>query len=148
MRQSPGAYGHTAQPPRAGWLPRERQHLEEVVYEPQLVGSTPRGVSAQDRGKCTGRQAEERPPGYRATAKRSALLELVAPERGARSDRPNPGRLPRPTGRQRRGIRKRLTRRPSTKAYRPEYSHHESSGSFPKRRLATNQEQKLWQHSL
>ena len=105
MRQSPGAYGHTAQPPRAGWLPRERQHLEEVVYEPQLVGSTPRGVSAQDRGKCTGRQAEECPPGYRATAKRSALLELVAPERGARSDRPNLGRLPRPTGRQRRGIR-------------------------------------------
>ena len=74
MRQGPGAYGLAAQPPRAGWLPRGRQRLEGVVYEPQLVGSTPRGVSAQDRGKCTGRQAEERlnkerPPGYRATAK-------------------------------------------------------------------------------
>ena len=92
MRQSPGAYGHTAQPPRAGWLPRERQHLQEVMYEPQLVGSTPHGVSAQVRGKCTGRQAEECPPVYRATTKRNALLELVARERGEHSDRPNPGR--------------------------------------------------------
>ena len=69
MRQGPGAYGLAAQPPRAGWLPRGRQRLEGVVYEPQLVGSTPHGVSAQDRGKCTGRQARKYPPGYRATAK-------------------------------------------------------------------------------
>ena len=47
MRQGPGAYGLAAQPPRAGWLPRGRQRLEGVVYEPQLVGSTPHGVSAQ-----------------------------------------------------------------------------------------------------
>ena len=98
----------------------------------QAGGEVPSGVSRHGQNK--------RPPRASRTGKRRAQRP------------PQPRSAAAPHGETKKGNTEKTYKeaklRPSTKAYRPEYSHHESSGSFSNRRLAANQGQKLWQHSL